>query len=108
MGLDIDEEADDDMRASLSQRALISAVMNQGALRAPSTALSDDITSTVAKMAAKARAAASKGRLVRGARAMTGSGGVDTQVRLCSTPPELLVGLWYEPSMPRTYLLSYT
>ena len=52
MGLDIDEEADDDMRVSLTQRAVIRAVLDQGALRTPSTALSKDITSTVAKMAA--------------------------------------------------------
>ena len=94
MGLDIDEEADDDMRSSLSHRAIIRAVMNQGALRAPSTALSNDITSTVAKMAAKARAVANKGRPVRGARAMTGSGGIQAETWMCSTPAELLVGTW--------------
>eukprot|EP01043_Picozoa_sp_COSAG02_P062412 COSAG02_NODE_8605_length_2507_cov_5.761213_2_plen_103_part_00 len=94
MGLDIDEEADDDLRVSLSQRAVIRAVLNQGALRAPATALSNDITSTVAKMAAKARAAAKKGRSVRGARAMTGSGGVGPEAQLCSTPAELLLGMW--------------
>ena len=94
MGLDIDEEADDDLRVSLSQRAVIRAVLNQGALRAPATALSNDITSTVAKMAAKARAAANKGRSVRGARAMTGSGGVGPETQLCSTPAELLLGMW--------------
>jgi predicted RNA-binding protein with PIN domain len=98
MGLDIDEEADDDMRVSLTQRAVIRAVLDQGALRAPSTALSKDITSTVAKMAAKARARANKGKPVRGARAMTGSGraavGSAVGEPLCTTPAELLVGLW--------------
>ena len=94
MGLDIDEEADDDMRLGLSHRAIIRAVMNQGALRAPSTALSNDVTSTVPNMAAKARAAANKSRPVRGARAMTGSGGIQSEARMCSTPAELLVGTW--------------
>ena len=96
MGLDIDEEADDDMREALSQRALIKAVLDQGALRPPATSLSNDITKTVAKMAAKARARESKGRSRRGARAMTGRGGPGSgpAAPLCSTPAELMVGLW--------------
>ncbi len=35
MGLDIDEEADDDMRVSITQRGVIRAVLDQGALRNP-------------------------------------------------------------------------
>ena len=85
MGLDLDEEADDAMKANLASRAVIESVLDQGRLK-PAVG-GAGITRSATQLAQRVRGQ-------RPPRAMLSrGGGAGAEASVCTPPAELLLGL---------------